>query len=292
MAHEIGITYELTGPDGTRAVFQNSGDTDFVGYISEITGLDSADVREQSEDKPGADGAVHGDFFAGRRPVTVEGTISVGADSPTIRNSRIDRLLRATLALRSDAVLKWQETGGVARQISLRRQQPTRISGLRPKKFLVAMVAENPRIVSQAENSLAILAGALGTAGADFPLDFDLDFNEVAGSAGTLSITNAGSGDAIPTFEIAGPIVNPRVLNNTTGKEQRFIITLAAGETLVVNGDDRSVILNGATNRYAAYDFSTSEWWTLQPGANDVRLLSTSYSAPAALTVRWRDSWL
>lgn len=292
MAHEIGIQYELTGPDGTRAVLQNSGDPDFVGYISEITGLDSAEVREQSEDKPGTDGAKHGDFFAGRRPITIEGTIHVGSDSATIRNSRADRLLRASLALRQDAVLRWQETGGVPRQISLRRQQPTRLSGLRPKKFLVAMVAEDPRIVSQEEHSLSILAGALGTSGTDFPLDFPLDFQEVTGSAGTVSVTNAGNGDAIPTFEIAGPIVNPRVLNNTTGEEQWFIVTLAAGETLIVNGHDRSVLLNGAVDRYGAYDFTTSEWWTLQPGANDVRLLSTSYSAPAGLTVRWRDSWL
>lgn len=293
MGHEIGIEYELVGPDGTIAVFNTSGDPDFVGYLKEVGGLDSPEVREASEDIPGWDGAHHGSFFAGRRPVTLEGIIDPAVDySPALRNAKIDKLLRATNALREDALLKWQESGGVARQISLRRQQPTRITQRVPKAFLAALVAEDPRIVSQAIHTQSVLAGAISSSGEGFPLDFPLDFNEISGTAGSISATNAGNGDAIPWFTVTGPITNPRLVNNTTGKELRLIYTLASGETLIVDGRDRSIKLNGVVDRYSALDFANSEWWTLQPGANDVRLLSTAYSAPAALAISWRDTWL
>lgn len=297
MAHEIGAVYTIVGADGTTAVLNSPTDPNFVGYIREIGGLDSADVRESSEDIPQGDGAIHGSFYAGRRPVTIEGFIHADGDNASVRNGRVDRLLRATLALRGDSLLKWTESGGVARQLSLRRQQPTRISKLRPKDFLVAMVAADPRIVSQAINSGSVSAGALTTSGFNFPLNFPLDFMEVAGLAGSISATNAGNGEpggpgALPWFRVDGPITNPRIRNNTTGKEIRIIGSLSSSEYLLIDSRDHTIKLNGSIDRYDLLDFANSEWWELQSGANDVRLLSAAYSAPAALTIYWRDSWL
>lgn len=273
-------------------MFNHALDPDFVGYLTEIGGLDSAEVREASEDIPGWDGAEHGPFYAGRRPVTLEGFVHVDGITPTIRNSRVDKLLRATLALRADATLKWQESGGVGRQVSLRRQSPTRITGRRPKNFLVAMVAADPRVVSQALHSDTVAASAAAQAGFNFPLNFPLDFTEFVGATASISVTNAGNGDAIPSFVVTGPILNPRIENLTTGKELRLAYNLGAGETLTLDGQERTILLNGTIDRYSALDFSASEWWTLEPGANTVRLQATASSSPAGLAITWRDTWL
>jgi hypothetical protein len=105
-APENDATYRLVnGPH--VAVFNDKLDPDYVGTLSEITGLDSAEVRESFEDLVQADGGVHGDFYYGRRPIVLTGK-SYGHPTVALRNYRLDKLLRASNAMRSDATLSWR----------------------------------------------------------------------------------------------------------------------------------------------------------------------------------------
>lgn len=74
---QYGVKYVLTGMqgDGTRVVFNDPQDADYVGMLTNISGLDSPDVRESADDLIGDDGGVHGNFFHGRRPIVLEGMI-------------------------------------------------------------------------------------------------------------------------------------------------------------------------------------------------------------------------
>lgn len=102
-----GDFYVLQGADGTRVSFNDVSDPDYVGMVTEITGLDSPDVREAFTDLIGADGGSHGDFFFGRRPIALTGS-TVSHSSQAIRDLRLSKLRRATNALRSDATLTWK----------------------------------------------------------------------------------------------------------------------------------------------------------------------------------------
>lgn len=162
---EYSGTYVLTGPDGARAVFNNTADADFVGMLSpESSGLDSADVREDAQDATEADGGVHGDFYYGRRPVILQGTII--ATSKEDRNNKVTKLQRASNAMRGDAVLKWKPSGAADEvELSLRRQQPLRITGGFVKSFNLAMVSAAAGIKSVNSNTLklAITGGTINT---------------------------------------------------------------------------------------------------------------------------------
>lgn len=137
---EYGAVYELVGPNGARAVFNDDKDPDFVGSLSaESSGLDSADVREDAEDATEADGGVHGNFWYGRRPVVLQGQVS--ATSKTERNNRVAKLKLASNAMRDDARLTWQPEGGPEVYLDLRRQQPVRITKGFVKEFQVPLVA-------------------------------------------------------------------------------------------------------------------------------------------------------
>lgn len=148
-APEYGAKFTLTGPDGTRAVFNDSTDVDYVGMLSEETsGLDSAEVREDAAELVEGDGGIHGDFFYGRRPVVLAGDIDGSAVSASVRNERIARLQKASQAMRGDAKLEWTPAGaGNPRTLeTLRRSQALRISGAYHKKFMLPLVAADPRI--------------------------------------------------------------------------------------------------------------------------------------------------
>jgi hypothetical protein len=106
-ASETGAIYRLVGPNGAVAVFNDPLDPQYVGMLSEVTGLDSADVRESAEDLVEADGGTHGNFYFSRRPIILNGRI-FGHSSVAERNRRMDLARRASLALRADATLSWK----------------------------------------------------------------------------------------------------------------------------------------------------------------------------------------
>lgn len=158
---EYGAKFTLTGPDGTKVVFNDSTDPNYVGILSmESSGLDSADVREDAAEAIEADGGIHGNFFYGRRPVVLQGTII--ASSAAQRNERAGKLLRATNAMRADAVLKWTPVGGAEVELKLRRQQPARITGGFVKSFQIAMVSADARILSTASHASSVTSLASG----------------------------------------------------------------------------------------------------------------------------------
>lgn len=290
---EFGAIYTITGPDGTRAVLNNPLDRDFVGYLigdDAVTGLERAGVRESSDTLPEADGGIHGIFRYDRLSFTLKGLVDTYTD-PALSAIRQAKLLRATDAMGADSTLAWAPTTTPPVMVSFRQAQPTRITGRRPKAFMVAGVAEDPLIYSQAYQLAQVAPSSQAVGGFSSPLRSPLSSN--AGIAGQLFVTNAGTRPTWPVITVYGPAVNPVITNFTTGKSLTLNYTLLAGEYLAIDTNPRlrRITLNGTANRYSALDFARSTWWALAAGLNDVRLSFSSYSAGAALTLQWRDAW-
>lgn len=293
---EHGLKYTIVGPDGTRAVLNDTTDADFVGFLTPrdsggVTGLERANVRENADTLPDADGGVHGIFRRDRLSFTLQGIIppDTGTDSWVGRQAK---LLRATDALASDATLQWTPSSAPAVQVAFRAQQPTRITGARPKQFMVAGVSQDPAAYSQSLNFSSLTpTGAVG-GGFSSPLTSPLGSSATA--TGALVVSNAGSIETWPELTIYGPCSNPSIVNSTNGGFGIYLTyTLASGEYLVINTSPRarSVKLDGTGNRYSAIDWTRSTWWSLLPGNNTLQLGFSSYSSPASLEVRWRDAW-
>lgn len=291
MALQVAIPYVITGPDGTRAVLNDASDPDFVGFLDPENGIsDGLEVRENADNLVEDDGGIHGSFYYGRRPIVLQGII--WPDPITLANQRMDKLARATNAMRDDCTLRWTEDGSVEKLLYLRRQTPPRFTGRRPKQFQVGLVSKDSRIVSAAEQ--AQLIGAVGTVtlgGLEFPLAWPINFGGGEG-IGSETIVNLGNTNARPAFRVDGPITNPVIANDSTGEELRLNYTLNTGEYLEIDSVARSIRLAGTDDRYYALDFANSTWWQLRPGANTVRLRATAYATPAALTVSWRHSFI
>jgi hypothetical protein len=275
---ELGATYTLIGPDGTRAVLNDDSDPDFVGWITDLTGLDSADVRESADDRAQMDGGAHGRFFYGRRPVTLTGII--GESTVADRNLKITRLMRATDAMSADGQMSWSPTGGTSVAIAYRRQQPARISGRVPKEFQIQLVSADPRIY------------------ATTPSAASQAITVTSGTAATLSCTNYGSAPTPPTITLTGPITNPRIQNVPSGPTTinagtlRLDATITAGQTVAIDTAAGTIIrTSDNTNLYGSLNFVGSNWWSLEAGLNTVTVHSGTYGTGAAVSVSWSDAW-
>lgn len=293
---EVGLKYTIIGPDGTRASFNDSTDADFCGFLNGedgVTGLERAGVRESADVIPEADGGVHGAFRYDRLPFTLKGIVPPDSVAGGTWLNRQAAILRATNAMRADALLQWAPSEAPPVQVSFRQQQPTRITGRRPKTFLIAGVAEVSTVQSQALRSLAIALTGSSSGGMVSPMVSPLGSAQASSGSGTA--TTLGSAEAWPLLTFTGPVVNPTLTSLRYGRTIRLAYTLAAGETLVVDTDPRrrSILLNGDANasRYSALDWLGSVWFPLAPGDNILQAGASSFSSPAAVTVQWRDAW-
>lgn len=295
---ELSIAYALVGPDGTRIVVGNGDpattDPDWVGYLDPengITGLlDGADVTENVDEVVAGDGAIQGPNWRTRRSGTIQGVVAPNAATTTME-ANIQKIKRASAALRADALLTWTpSTDGIRRRLRLRRQSKPGFAGRRPKSFQLSMTSPDALILSDVEQSAIITPGA--AAGEIGYPDPETDpITSPANVTAQQSVQNVGDQKTWPRFRIYGPITNPTLLNNSTGERIDLTYTLLAGEFLDVYPERGVVLLGGVADRYAAYQFATSTWWQLGVGVSDVRLLAASYAAGAQAIIYWRHAW-
>lgn len=282
---ERGAIYTLTNPtNGAVAVFNDPTSANYVGMVTEISGLDSPDIRESAEELAQADGGTHGWFWAGRRPMTL--TCSVFNFS-TIRDreTRIDRAKRASLALRADSTLSWipspearvSNPSYIEMFTLVRRQGPVRESGGWIKEFQIPLVSEFAAIYSTTLNSVS------------------------GGGGASVTGENRGSWSAYPILRIAGPtsVSNPTITHTQSGAVIRTTgsLLVASGETVEIDTlNHTATFTTGARatnpvtvgNANSFINFSTTVWPTMETGNSTFVLNGTT----GTLTVLWRHTWL
>lgn len=130
---------------------------------------------------------------------------------------------------------------------------------------------------------------------------YDLTFDRTYPASdviGAKILTNYGNAPSLPVILIYGPVTQPRIENQTTGKKLEFLAaySLVAGEYLLIDFEEGTVSLNGdiANSRYDKLDFAggISTWWELIPGDNSIRYYPLSYTAPSKAIVKWRSNYL
>lgn len=254
-----------------KAVLNDPTSPDYCGMVKEITGLDSAEVRESADEKVGADGGWHGDFFQSRRPITMT-VVVFGASDMTERETRIDRLRRATKVFRAGhgvqtsgatlsggtdhGELRWTnlpEADNVPMVVYYKRNQPFRVAGPWVKEVQLAIVSPFNEIFSQAVHS--------------------------SGSP----TENQGDEDAYPILTVTNAPASLTVTNSTTGK--KVVMTgVTAGSTVVIDVRNHTATMNGA-DATGKINFVTSTWPTVKMGSNNWTTTGGS------LNVKWRDAW-
>lgn len=134
--------------------------------------------------------------------------------------------------------------------------------------------------------------------GVSFPVSFDLSFGG-GSTGGILQVENNGTFECRPILIFTGPCVNPVATNlSITGAPSLgFNITLAAGDTLTVETDFQSVILQtagtsgGASRRGTLMTGST--WWNLPPGLSQVEFTTSDPTqVTGTLTVQSADAFM
>lgn len=115
----------------------------------------------------------------------------------------------------------------------------------------------------------------------------------VLGYYDSETIANAGTATVdrwtLVFDAVGGDLVDPSIAHADLGQLIFHDLTLAAGESLVVVGQERRALLNGVTPVVP----TIAQWWSLQPGNNTIRFAAdTGSSLSSTATLTWRPGWL
>lgn len=285
----MALTEDLTFVLGDSGVILN---TDSFGLpfvdVMIVSGLDSAPYRETRRDHEGADGSFMDAEFEKGRDVILTGDAYANTDT---MEDFLDSL-KANYAPSTSLVPFYFKSPGVVERLvyvkplgckydwdQIRRTGQARIQ--------FKMFAEDPRLYAAIETSTDIDFAAGASTGFGFDLGFDFGFGGSSGSDGAF-VNNLGNRATPPIFTITGPCSNPTIRDETYGHALSFSIDLAAGETLVINTQYKTVRLNGTVNRRGT--LANADWFYLEPGQTFLRYNAVTGTG-SSLNVAFRSAW-
>lgn len=273
--------------------FAFGGTSDFL-IAPGVTGLaDHPEVLTADRRRLRRHGLHPGDDFYGSREVIIP--IEVTADDSATWEANL-ATLKAALDVDPDAgeePLVFQIpgiAGGGKRRIMARPrglQVPIDLNWYYEIPVVTTRwAATSPDIVDNTLTTITspILTG--GSSGATWDWTWDLSWGAVFTTS--FFTTNTGTRRANWTATIPGPVTNPRITHVGQGLWLDFTIDIAAGDSLHVDSDTRTILLNGTSNRYSSLA-AGSRWFTLTPGVNEL-----GYSADAGtstISIDYRSTW-
>lgn len=151
----------------------------------------------------------------------------------------------------------------------------------------------DPRLYELNEQSVTIGAPTGGSGGLTYPLTYPLVYG-VEATPSNATCTNTGNEPTNPIVEFTGPILTPRLINSTLTRALEFNIDLPPGQTLIVDTDRGTVLLNGTTDRlHTRSNFGVPvEHFELDPGDNNLTLAGAVLGPGAQARVTWKSATL
>jgi hypothetical protein len=152
----------------------------------------------------------------------------------------------------------------------------------------VEFFCPDPRIYDDAESGAVLIPGA--NVGRTYNRVYPLVYaTPIPGGSSTFSFTNNGNVTVFPTFTLTGAMVNPRIINSTTGESINIVLTTSDADTLVVDPDMRSITLNGSPARNLLTN--ASSWFGFAPGTSNIGIVVDSTTS-GVCTVTYRNGYV
>jgi hypothetical protein len=258
-------------------------------YLDEpVGGLSMAPIRTSQGTYSGRDGGYVGAQFYSGRLISLTGKIFNTQSSAAVEAIR--RAFEAALAAPPPLVMTIVTNGGSQYALNVYVDSLDIPINRSPSQapFNLSLIAPDPTIYDNSAGGLnTVTINPVVGGGLTWPLTWPLPW-----SAGTqpITINNSGNVTIYLTITLTGAMTNPTVLNVTTGQFFSLTgLTTSAGDVLVIDLLNRSVMLNGGS--VLSYAALTSSWWPLVPGSNTIKFTTTNSSDPVTGTLSWRSGY-
>lgn len=260
---------------------------------NDIDGLEFPTMRVSSFNRAGNDGIMISDVLLGERRFSLPGTAIgitdltsfmnvrkqfIGLQSP-IKDSNgklIKRVIRFTME-------DGNEYRILAQIVKVKFPQTYLLSS----EFYIDCLADSLLIE---RNTLNTVSGGTPSANG-FIVPVIVPIVTTGGTNGDITATNNGTYPVNPIITLSGVLTNPRIYNKTTNLLMQFNISLGISDSLVVDMENKTIILNGQTNKMNTKT-TDSRFFNLQVGDNIINLTSGVSNESGTMSVEFRDGYL
>lgn len=266
------------------------------GYVMASLDIGFPEERPVVRGRALADGVFDDSRYLGRRAITV--TIHLDNRIATTQ-VLVDRLL-AFMSQRRRPTLTWALSGSPTdfRSVVVRGvNAPLFIDKPKYRVVVCSFLSEDSYLHSAAETCVILDPN---NPDPEIGRTYNLTFNRVyvpTSPVGGTYVNNTGTAPANWRGTLRYTAVNPLITVGSTimNLSQNGGINLITGQTLVIDTEARTILLNGdpTLSRYDRVNFEDWAWddLLLQPGLNLVRLQGTGFSLPTRLEFCWSDNW-
>jgi len=274
-------------------------------YVVTSLQVGSPGVREVVRPRSLADGVFDDTRYLGSRAITVAIRLkSRGLAGCTVQPSiqtLIDRLT-PYMSPRRRPTLSWQLPNSQGQRAAIVRGANWGWEVASPKATSITpqWVVPSGEILaggSGAQQCERIKPSSDAEAGRTYDLEFDRSYPPSA-PIGGRTIVNPGTAETHWIATFYGPVVNPTLTINGVvfAADRRGGVTLAPGQTLVVNTRDRTVLFNGLAGSSRYQNTNYDEWgWDdlmLRPGQNMIRFDGQGLTEQSAVELCYTPSYL
>lgn len=275
-----------SGPLGIEAIIEYNGlylnNRNYIDtyLVTNIDGIDDADVRFKSEENPGDDGGTPGFSTYGERTIVLQGQI----ESKTVWKLRdMSVALREAFAdLNTEHPLIFHNIDPTyTLKINCRKSQKLQIPEEQTtlnhfkRTFAIYLRASNPRFLSVDDEYDISMLGS-GTT-----------FDAIA-----FSPHNFGNYTAQPIYTLTGPMTTFALINETNNQMFSLNQAIPSGEKWILDTRNKRFyeMLTGA-NKFGAFtDFSQRV--VFNKGINNIRVTATGLSSLSSVEYRFNHSYL
>lgn len=276
------------------------GGTTDIGLVA-LRGFENIDVEEMVAPLPRYHGGVPINAYALSRRIEIELRIR-----PSTRFRALS-VFQPEPETEFPLAVVWEDELGqgfqnervecrVRRRASVSRDRSTEFN---PHILIVELVASDPAIYIDLVSTVS-LPPLIAPPGLSYPVIYPKDYTSGGGGSGGLGVAvNGGDWETWPTLKINGPssgnLNNPTVENLTTGKKIELDanggVSIAAGEQLIIetHPNKRSILFAAGASRYGRQS-DGSEFWPLEPGANDLKFSASGTTIGSSVEVEWRSA--
>ncbi len=251
-------------------------------------------IRSGDTARPRADGMLGGLDFAGTRTIDLTLTV-VGSNSADLEYQLAALDAAFTQQVQTPLPLVYQTGQSQNLQVYCRPRKRTEpidfnYQGAYYAEVTIELETLDPRIYATTSQT-ATVSLPVPVGGMIFPASFPLSFGG-GGSPNTVVCVNGGAYTTPLYCTINGPCTNPYIINNTTGAELAFAITLGSTDYLYIDMDAHNITLNGTASRRNAL-VPGSTFFDLQPGSTSISFDSDDSSEVTGnLVLMWANAWI
>lgn len=275
------------------------------GYVAEMVSGDQVGIRDTITSIPGADGVERYKSFYRDRLIEIRGFVMGTSESNlyTLINALESAFdIHNLEALFEDgfAPLEFTDPGqNAGRYYCKPIKQTLRVDDKKTgyaRGFSILLEAKDPKKYMADVNTFTIVPTISGGSSAlPAAVPFAVGGTNLSGST---TINNTGQFGLLPkSIVINGPVSAPKIENTTTGQTLEFTtdLVLVAGEQLVITpslGTCMKVAANGSQESVIEYLTSTSKFWTLDSGNNNINFSGATMNTgcQAQITVQFSFS--